>query len=62
MLELDTEQRRYLTFDCLACRLAERPAERWRDSDNLVARVNLPNMHSPKRRRVDVYAAAVSGR
>ena len=37
------------------------PAERWRDSGNLVARVNLPNMRSPQRRRVEVYAAAVSG-
>ena len=37
------------------------PAESWRHSGNLVARVNLPNMRSPKRRRVEVYADAVSG-
>ncbi len=37
------------------------PAGRWLDSDNLVARVNLPNMRSPARDRVDVYARAVQG-
>ena len=45
-LVLGTERRPYLWFDYLACRLAEIPAERWLDSDNVVARVNLPNMHS----------------
>ena len=60
-LALGTGRHRYLTFDCLACRLGEIPAEHWQDSDNLVARVNLPNMRSPARRRVEVYAAAVSG-
>ena len=60
-LELGTERHCYLEFDWLACPLAEMPAERWRDSGNLVARVNLPNMNSPPARRVPVYAAAVSG-
>ena len=60
-LELGTEQHCYLTFDWLACRLGEMPAERWRDSGNLVARLNLPNMDSPPDRRVAVCAAAVSG-
>ena len=60
-LELGTEQHCYLAFDWLACRLAEMPAERWRDSGNLVARVNLPNMNSPPDRRIPVYAAAVGG-
>ena len=60
-LVLGTERRSYLTFECVACRLGEMPAERWRDSGNVVARVNLPNMRGPSRRRVDVYAAAVSG-
>ena len=54
-LALGTERRSYLTFECLACRLGELPAERWRDSGNVVARVNLPNMRSPARRRVEVY-------
>ena len=33
----------------------------WRQSDNLVARVNLPNMQSPQNRKVEVYAEAVRG-
>jgi len=31
------------------------------DSGNLVARLNLPNMRSPRRRRVEVHAQAVRG-
>ncbi len=60
-LVLGTGRRHYLVFDYLACKLAEMPAGRWLDSDNLVARVNLPNMRSPARDRVDVYARAVHG-
>jgi hypothetical protein len=60
-LALGTERRPYLTFDCVACRLGEMSAERWRDSGNVVARVNLPNMRSPESDRVDVCAAAVGG-
>ena len=45
----------------LDCRLGEMPAEDWRLSDNLVARLNLPNMRSPAGRRVDMYAQAVRG-
>ena len=45
-LKLGTERRRYLTFDTLACKLKAIPAERWQQSDNLVARVNLPNRAS----------------
>ena len=56
-----TERRPYLKFDYLVCRLKEIPAERWQESDNLVARVNLPNMHSPENRKVEVYAQAVRG-
>ena len=60
-LALGTERRAYLTFDYLACALGDMPAERWLDSDNVVARVNLPNMRSPAGRRIDVYAGAVRG-
>ena len=60
-LTLSTERRPYLTFDYLACKLKEIPAERWLHSDNLVARVNLPNMRSPEVRKVEVYAQAVRG-
>ena len=60
-LTLRTERRPYLTFDYLACKLKEIPSERWLHSDNLVARVNLPNMRSPETRKVEVYAQAVRG-
>ncbi len=45
----------------LRCDLAELSFERYRDSDNLVARLNLPNMHYPQHQRVEVYAQAVRG-
>ena len=60
-LTLGTGRRAYLTFDYLACALGDLPAQRWMDSDNLVARVNLPNMRSPADRRIDVYASAMRG-
>jgi hypothetical protein len=60
-LVLGTERRDYLTFDYLACRLADTPYERWRNSDNVAALVNLPNMRVPAERRIDAYAAAMRG-
>ena len=35
--------------------------ERYRESDNIVARINLPNMRSAPERKLDVYAAAMRG-
>ena len=61
ILALGTERGRYLTFDYVACRLHAMDAARWLESDNPVARVNLPNMRSPADRRVEVYAQAVRG-
>ena len=60
-LTLGTERRPYLTFDYLACKLREIPAELWQQSNNLVARVNLPNLRGAENRKVDVYARAVRG-
>ena len=60
-LSLVSARRLYLAFDYVSCKLADLPAERWMDSDNVVARVNLPNMRYPAERRVDVYAAAMRG-
>ena len=60
-LSLVSARRLYLGFDYVSCKLADLPAERWMDSDNVVARVNLPNMRYPAERRVDVYAAAMRG-
>ena len=61
VLRLGTERRTYLTLDYLSVGLAELPAEAWMESDNLVARVNLPNMRFPPSARVEVYAQAVRG-
>ena len=60
-LTIGTERRDYLTFDYLACPLGDMSARDWLDSDNLVARLNLPNMQVPAGGRVDVYASAVRG-
>ncbi|MDE0064695.1 MAG: DUF4351 domain-containing protein [Gammaproteobacteria bacterium] len=60
-LTLGTGRSHYLTFNTLACKLREIPAERWLGSNNLVARLNLPNMQSPPNRKVEVYAEAISG-
>ena len=60
-LALGTERRAYLTFEYIPCKLAAMPAERWLDSGNLVARVNLLNMRFDPARRVETYAAAVRG-
>ena len=61
VLTLGSERHAYLRFDYLACVLADTPAERWLDSDNLVARLNLPNMHWPKARKIEIYAKAMRG-
>ncbi len=60
-LTLGTERSPYLTFNYLTCKLREIPSERWLHSDNLVARVNLPNMRRPEGSKVEVYAQAVRG-
>ena len=60
-LSLGTERRAYLTFDYLWCGLGDMSADDWLDSDNVVARINLPNMRVAEGRRVEVYARAVSG-
>ena len=60
-LVLGTERRPYLRFDYLACRLTDTPYEDWRESRNVAALVNLPNMRVPEGRRVDAYADAMRG-
>ena len=61
-LALGTERGDYLTFRHLSCRLDALDAAEWRDSDNPVALVNLPNMRRPADMdRVDVFARAVHG-
>ena len=61
MLTLGSERHDYLTFDYLACKLNAMPFERWQDSDNLVARLNLPNMQCTDEQKIEVYAQAIKG-
>jgi hypothetical protein len=60
-LRLGDDERAYLSFDFRCCELARLAAEDHRNSGNLVARLNLPNMRHPKEGRVEVYASAVEG-
>jgi hypothetical protein len=60
-LDLYGDRHVYLRFRYLSCELAAIAAERYRDSDNIVACLNLPNMAQPPGQRVEFYAAAVSG-
>jgi len=60
-LALGSERQRYLTFGYLACVLAATPAARYLDSDNLVARLNLPNMQWAPEHKVEIYAKAIQG-
>jgi hypothetical protein len=60
-LELGGERHRFLDFSYLACELATLPFEDYRDSDNIVARVNLPNMNFDPERKVETYAYAARG-
>jgi hypothetical protein len=60
-LALGGERHTYLSFNYLACDLALIPFERYRESNNIVARLNLPNLSYPPERKVEVYAQAVRG-
>lgn len=58
---LGTELRTYLSFDFIHLTLADLWYEEYRESNNIVALLNLPNMRYRSEQRVDVYAAAVRG-
>lgn len=60
-LILGGERHAYLRFRFLSCELATIAYEHFRDSDNLVARLNLPNMRYAPQHKVDAYAHAVRG-
>ncbi|WP_068635555.1 DUF4351 domain-containing protein [Thauera butanivorans] len=60
-LELGSERFAFLSFSYLFCILDELPAEQYQDSDNIVARLNLPNMAYPRERIIDVCAWAFRG-
>ncbi|WP_256091491.1 hypothetical protein [Candidatus Thiosymbion oneisti] len=60
-LRLSGDQDTYLDFRYLSCTLGELAYEHHRHSDNLVVRLNLPNMQYPAGRKAEVYAQAVRG-
>ncbi|WP_317623134.1 hypothetical protein [Thiohalomonas denitrificans] len=60
-LVLGGERHTYLSFHYLSCALPDLPFERYRESENIVARLNLPNMRYDREQRVEVYAQAVRG-
>ncbi|MDX9707406.1 MAG: DUF4351 domain-containing protein, partial [Azospira sp.] len=51
----------FLSFRYVCCILDELPAEEFADSDNIVARLNLPNMAYRREAIVDICAAALRG-
>lgn len=60
-LELGSEYHAFLTFDYIACVLSELPAERFKDSSNIVARIALPTMAYARRAVTDIVAWALRG-
>ena len=60
-LTLGTERRAHLPFGYLVSEIGRMPVEHWLASDNLVARINLPNMRGARDRKVEVYGEAVRG-
>ena len=58
-LVFGTERHTYLHFNFIACELGAIAYECFRDSNNIVARLNLPNMRYAPGRKIDVYAHAV---
>jgi len=60
-LLLGGDRQRYLAFRYLSCSLFDLDWQDYRDSDNLVARLNLPNMRYRGEDRVAVYVSALRG-
>ena len=60
-LQLGGDRYTYLQFHYLYCDLKHLPAEDYYNSKNIVARLNLPNMHYAAKERLQIYAAAQTG-
>lgn len=60
-LRLGTERDTYLNFHYIARVLPELPAEAYLQSDNVVARVNLPLMNRAAGQKLAVYHEAIQG-
>ena len=60
-LLLGGDRHTYLEFSYLACDLKRLPAHDYKHSDNIVARLNLPNMCYNPDEKLEIYAAAQLG-
>ena len=60
-LRLGGDNNTYLEFNYLSCDLKRLSAHDFKDSDNIIARLNLPNMHHQKHERLSIYFAAQLG-
>ncbi|MEI6065930.1 MAG: DUF4351 domain-containing protein [Methylococcaceae bacterium] len=60
-LRLGGDKHSYLEFHYLSCDLKHLSANDHKDSNNIIARINLPNMHYPKQERLEIYQAAQPG-
>ena len=58
---LGSDRVNYLTFRFIPCDLGRIPAVAHIDSENIVARLNLPNMAHDRGQRIEVYARAQEG-
>jgi Domain of unknown function (DUF4351) len=60
-LRLGGDRHSYLEFRYLVCGLKRLSASDYKDSSNIIARLNLPNMYYPKQERLEIYLAAQLG-
>jgi len=60
-LSLGGDRAEYLHFKFIACDLGRTPAAAHLNSENIVARINLPNMAYAEDQRLEVYAKAQEG-
>jgi hypothetical protein len=60
-LNLGGDRNTYLSFRYLVCDLSTLPFEKYKESDNIVARLNLPNMKYAAGSKIEVFAQAMRG-
>jgi len=60
-LRLGGDRHTYLEFNYLSCTLSRLPWQHYQHSDNIVARLNLPNMKYESADKIHVYAQALRG-
>ena len=60
-LRLGSDSSAYMEFRYLICKLKSLTSASYYDSNNIVARLNLPNMAYPSKDRLEMYLAAQTG-